>query len=37
MVRPYIRGLIFFLRAWPVMRFSRVQKMMPMAMPYEML
>ena len=36
-VSTYISGLIFFSRALPVMRFSRVQEMTPMAMPSEML
>ena len=36
-VSTYISGLIFFSRAFPVMRFSRVQEMTPMAMPSEML
>ena len=36
-VSTYIRGLIFFSLALPVMTFSRVQEMTPMAMPSEML
>ena len=32
-VSTYIRGLIFFSLALPVMTFSRVQEMTPMAMP----
>ena len=36
-VSTYIRGLIFFSRALPVMRFSNVQEMTPMAIPSEML
>lgn len=36
-VSTYIKGLIFFSRALPVMRFSSVQEMTPMVIPSEML